>query len=411
MSSLFVHRMVARVLPAMVAGVLIVACSDTTTAPDAPPRALTKDESAVVSKANTFGLGLFARMSADAPRANVFISPFSVSMALGMTLNGAAGDTRTAMQSTLGFAGMSDSAVNASYRGIIDLMRTLDPKVRFDIANSIWTRQGFPVLEAFLETNRRAFDAECAELDFDSPAAVTTINNWVKTKTNGKIPTILDDPIASDIVMYLVNAIYFKGTWTTQFKPDDTRQATFHGMAGAKTLPLMSRGGTMRYREDDRVQVVDLPYGNGRYSMTVLLPKQGVSVDDVAAGLTPAVWNGYTSSLADTEMDLWLPKFTLEYKEILNAALAALGMGVAFGDQADFSRMSESARLAISRVIHKTFIDVNEEGTEAAAVTAVEMRNTSVGDRVSMRVDRPFVLAIREHHTGAVLFIGKITDL
>lgn len=411
MSFPFVHRMVARVLPAMAAGMLVVACSDTTTAPDAPPRALTKDESAVVTKANTFGLGLFARMSADAPRANVIISPFSVSMALGMTLNGAAGETRTAMQSTLGFAGMSDSAVNASYRGIIDLMRTLDAKVRFDIANSIWTRQGFPVLEAFLETNRRAFDAECAELDFDSPSAVAAINNWVKTKTNGKIPTILDDPIASDIVMYLVNAIYFKGTWTTQFKPEDTRQATFNGMAGTKTIPLMSRGGTMRYREDDRVQVVDLPYGNGRYSMTVLLPKQGVSVDEVAAGLTPAVWNGYTSSLADTEMDLWLPKFTLEYKEILNAALKALGMGVAFGDQADFSRMSEAARLAISRVIHKTFIDVNEEGTEAAAVTAVEMRNTSVGDRVAMRVDRPFVLAIREHHTGAVLFIGKITDL
>lgn len=409
--SLFVHPDALRVLPVMLAAVLIAACSDATTAPDTPPRALTKDERAVVSHANTFGLGLFARMSADAPRANVFISPFSVSMALGMTLNGAAGDTRTAMQSTLGFAGMSDSAVNASYRGIIDLMRTLDAKVRFDIANSIWTRQGFPVLEAFLETNRRAFDAECAELDFDSPAAVTTINSWVKAKTNGKIPTILDDAIASDIVMYLVNAIYFKGTWTTQFKAEETRQATFHGMAGAKTIPLMSRGGTMRYREDDRVQVLDLPYGNGRYSMTVVLPKQGVSVDEVSAALTPAVWTGYTSSLADTEMDLWLPKFTLEYKEILNAALKAMGMGVAFGDQADFSRMSAAARLAISRVIHKTFIDVNEEGTEAAAVTAVEMRNTSVGDRVSMRVDRPFVFAIREHHTSAVLFIGKITDL
>ncbi len=392
-------------------GILLTACSDTVTAPDTPPRALTKTETEVVGRANTFGLGLFARMSADAPSTNVFISPFSVSMALGMTLNGAGGDTRTAMQGTLGFEGMSDSAINTSYRGIIDLLRTLDPKVRFDIANSIWTRQGFPVLPAFLATNRSYFDAECAELDFSQPSAVSAINAWVKTKTNGKIPTILDDPIADDIVMYLVNAIYFKGTWTTQFKPDATKPTAFDGSAGTRTIDMMRRTGTMRYHEDSRMQVVDLPYGNGRYSMTVVLPAPGVSVDDISSSLTPATWSAWTGGLADTEVDLGLPKFRLEYKEILNSALQSMGMGIAFSGSADFSRMSEAFRLAISRVIHKTFIDVNEEGTEAAAVTAVEMRNTSVGDQKRMIVNRPFILAIREHHTGSVIFIGKICDI
>lgn len=393
---------------------LLSSCSKQDNGPVAPPpaRDLTKTESEILTANNTFGLKLFRTVNASEGSSDVFLSPFSVAMALGMTLNGANGETKDAMQRTLEFHGLTDAEINQSYRSLMELLAGLDPKVTVQIANSIWSRMGFPVEAEFTATNKTYFNAETATLDFDSPDAVKTINDWVSSATHGKIPTILDEQIARDVVMYLINAIYFKGTWTTEFNPKSTHPDQFTTPSGAKQVSMMARKGTMQYFSDSRMEAVDLPYGNGRYSLTVLLPQDGHSVEELVTATDDAAWKGWMERFSPKVITLGLPKFTLEYKTQLKDALSAMGMSIAFeAGSADFTRINRDGGLFISRVIHKTFVDVNEEGTEAAAVTSVEVGRTSVDPtEVRMWVNRPFILAIREHHTGSILFIGKVVD-
>jgi len=389
------------------------------------PRELTASETHLVATSNDFAVRLFREIARqENPGSNLFVSPLSVGMALGMTYNGAAGTTAQAMQGTLGFAGMSLEEINRSYRGVIDLLRGLDPRVDFTLANSIWYRQGFSFEQPFLDTSRVYFDAVVRGLDFASPDAAPTINGWVNDQTHGKITSIVPDPIPSDIVMYLINAVYFKGDWVVQFDKSRTAPAPFTlADQSTTTVPMMSFRAPAEVRAGGELfpglggsgtLLLDLRYGGGAYSMTIVMPRDPAAMDSLVAGLTLQQWDAWVASLDSTKAFVSLPKFKLEYKLKLNSVLAAMGMGVAFTpcpavpDCADFTRMRSVRDLFISEVMHKTYVNVNEEGTEAAAATSVGMAPASAPP--SLVIERPFLFAIRERLSGAILFMGRIMN-
>ena len=377
-----------------------------------PPRPLTSAEKAIVTADNTFGFKLLTAVNKDETGKSVFISPVSVSMALGMTLNGANGSTKVAMIQTLEFAGLTQSDINASYKSLIALFSGLDPKVKFQIANSIWYRPDLIIEQQFKDVNTQHFNAQINSLNFSDPSAAKTINGWVDQNTNGKIKEIVPDPIPSYIVMYLINAVYFKGTWTYQFDPKYTLNDFFTVPDGSrKPCMMMSQKGKYKYLTNEEVQAIDLPYGDAGFSMTILLPKSGTNIDDFTNKLTQQQWATWTAGLQVKEGDIYLPKFKLEYDKKLNDVLKAMGMTVAFSpDQADFTNIDKRGGLFISEVKHKTFVQVDEEGTEAAAVTSVGIGRTSIGDTFIMRIDHPFIVIIRENNSGTILFIGKIVE-
>jgi serpin B len=374
------------------------------------PRPLSASELRIIDGANAFAFNLLRESTRRLPAdSNAFLSPLSASMALGMALNGANGETYEAMQATLQLTGLTGAEINQGYRDLIALLGKLDPQTEMKIANSMWGHEAFSIEPAFIDAGNTFFDAEVQTLDFGSPAAVSTINQWVSGKTNSRIPKLLDE-ISRDEILFLINAIYFKGSWREAFDPKDTQTGSFQAADGrARTTALMTQTDTMRYDETPEYQAVDLLYGNGAFAMTVLLPKAGRSPTDVLAALNPESWRDLVGRFRDENVHLTLPRFKLEYSRRLNRDLTALGMGIAFDDMlADFYRIADirPARLYLTRVDQKTFVDVNEEGTEAAAATAVGIGVVSTPQVVEMRVDRPFVFAIHERLSGTVLFLG-----
>lgn len=398
---------------------VVAACNDPNAPADSPrpritalPRTLSSGEQAVIGASNAFGFGLLRELDRTRADSNIFMSPLSASMALGMTMNGAAGQTFDEMRASLAFGTRPAAEINASYRSLIDMLRGLDATVDFRIANSIWYRNGFPFEQTFLDESRQYFDAKVAGLDFASPNAVPTINDWVKKSTNNKIEKIVDGPVDADVVMYLINAIYFNGSWTTRFDKAQTRTEQFNAVGGTTApIAMMRRTGSLRVADTPDGQVIDLPYGGDAYAMTILLPKQGKAIRDVVSSLTAESWQTAVAGVAPREVELQMPKFTLRWEALLNDPLQALGMRQAFEPTAaDFTRMSRSAgkNLYISKVKQRSFVDVHEEGTEAAAVTSVEIRVTCTCGPQVIRIDRPFVFAIRERLSGTILFLGKI---
>lgn len=397
---------------------LLVACDATSQGEEQVPRInpnISPELARLVQSDNAFGIDLFTSLSAGAPAENVFISPLSVSMALGMVRNGASGNTRDEMNQTLNKDDLDESEINASYRTMLDLHAQLDPKVAVNLANSIWYRDNLSVLPQFLDTNVATFDAEIAALDFNNPDAITTINNWVDDKTSGKIDKIID-AISPEDVMYLINAIYFKGAWTYQFDEAETLEAPFYGKnRTAQQVPLMHLYNLVPFAFNDDVSVIDLPYGDSLYSMTLVLPQEAGTLDDIIAAMDNNTWDDWTRDMTLTALDIFVPRFKITYEQPLNEMLKAMGMEDAFNESsANFSGINPDLPLYISKVMHKALIEVNEEGTEAAAVTSVSVGVTSVGEDpvpTVFRADRPFLFVIREHHTGAMLFIGKVLNL
>jgi serpin B len=389
---------------------LMAGCSSMTEPERIATRPLTKGETGIVDASSEFGYNLFRQVNQSDGEKNVFISPLSVSMALGMTMNGASGATLDSMRQTLAVAGLTENEINSAYRSLMYLLRGIDPGVKFQIANSIWAREGFEVERPFADTNNYYFDAEIRNLNFSDATAGPTINNWVKTNTNGKIPKIVPEPVPTDVVMYLINAIYFKGSWRQKFDPKQTQVQPFTLIDGSKKqVELMHARGTYGLYQNNEVQLIDLPYGDSLFSMTVLLPKPEIDINTFVAGLTDSKVHSWIEGMHGvSETELLLPKFKLEYEKTLNEMLKAMGMSIAFSNAADFSRINSGGGLEISEVMHKTFVEVNEEGTEAAAATSVGIIRTSLPTPI--RVDRPFVFLIRERTSGAVLFIGKILD-
>jgi serpin B len=399
---------------------LFQACSDKSAEPPVtqpiPDRSLSQAEIELAGCSNAFGFKLFKKVVAAESEPNVFISPLSVSLALGMTLNGARGATYDSMQAALELAGMSIEKINKNYRGLIDFLSTLDPEVRFCIANSIWARLGFPVRQEFYQVNKTYFDAETRELDFSDPKSVDVINGWVDEKTNGKIDKIVEE-IPDEIVMYLINAIYFNGVWTEIFDTLDTEKEAFLPLEGSPIqCDMMKKAETeVPYFGSEQLQAVELTYGNGDYSMILLLPPTGTSPDDLIGSLTDESWRDIVSSLTSTMIGVWIPRFKVEYETTLNEVLMALGMSIAFDDmRADLSGISNDTsfgNLYISQVKHKTYVEVDELGTEAAAVTVVEVGFTGfILPSNTFVADHPFAFVIMERKSGTILFMGKIEE-
>lgn len=389
-----------------------LACSD----PSGPAiitalsRQLTAAEQKLVTGSNAFAFDLLRQINTEQRASNVFVSPLSASMALGMTANGAAGTTYDAMRNTLRLGDASRQEVNEGYKSLIDLLRGLDKSTDFRIANSIWYETSFPFNDVFLADSKSFFDAEVKGLDFRNPSSLAVINSWVNQSTAGKIPAILDtiDPAE---VMFLINAIYFKGSWQKQFDKSQTADAPFVALdKTSSTVPLMYQSATLRIARAAGYAAVDLLYGNSAFAMTVVLPNPNVDINTLAESLTEESWKSLEESFSEQKSDLYLPRFQLTWKRELNPDLTALGMGVAFREGADFTPMSPRGReLVITKVIQKTFVDVNEEGTEAAAATSVGIGVTSAPPVI--RVDRPFLFVIRERFSGTILFMGKIVKL
>jgi serine protease inhibitor len=373
------------------------------------PRSLTTAEAQVSSAANGFSFALFREVSKAEPHRNVFISPLSASFSLGMTLNGARGGTFDAMRTALQHGSASQGDINAGYRGLLDLLGELDPAVALTIANSIWYRNNFAVSTAFKSTAEQYFDATVQGLSFaDVTGSLATVNGWVNDKTAGKIQTILDD-IRDEDVMFLINAIHFKGSWRSRFDASKTASAPFMSSTGAtQQARMMFLDDSVSVGSANGATVLDLPYGNRAFSMTVVLPPTGTSLDAFAGTLTAGQWNGLVASLHVAKVPVRMPKLSFEYERTLNNDLTALGMGLAFTDLADFTGLqaTPTGGLLLTFVKQKAFVDINEEGTEAAAVTVTGVGLTSAP--MPVNVDRPYLFVIRERLTGTILFMGKV---
>jgi serpin B len=409
--SSYIRRISLAVLAALAACGGAGPTSPTAVAPalTALPRDLTSAERSVLSASNAFSFALWKRVNSAQKDSNVFVSPLSASFSLGMAMNGAANQTFEDMRTGLQFGGTSMADIDAGYKSLIALLTSLDPSVTMEIANSIWYRNTFPFNQSFLDDGANYFGATIKPLDFASAdASLAAINGWVNTQTKGRIPSIVDK-IEPENVMFLINAIYFKGSWRERFDPALTQDGTFHATAGDQTARLMHRHGKMLYAEAATYQAVDLPYGDSAFTMTVVLPKSGTTVESLAASLDAATWQVLASGFHTADIDLYLPKVKMSWARGLIPDLKGLGMLAPFADGADFTRMSTRGReLYISSVRQKTFVDINEEGTEAAAVTSTGVSVTSLPVTTLMRVDRPFVFVIRERLSGTVLFLGKV---
>jgi len=374
---------------------------------------LTSFEQQKVTADNAFTLSLFKNLdSANTTGGNLFVSPLSVSFALGMTSNGAGGSTLEAFKKTLNFAGLTQEQINNYYNNLITNLPQLDPNTTLSIANSIWYRQDFAVQHQFLQTDSSFFHAQVQALDFNSPSAINTINNWVSAKTKGKIPTIVND-IPSDMVMYLINAMYFKSSWNEKFDPAQTRPGNFY-LADHSTVQANFMTGMvdMNSYYDDHVVICELPYANSKYSMVIVMPAgTDGSVNNLAAGLDSAQWQTWMSKLRADKNTINLPKFKFTYQAELKSALTCLGLGVAFSDTANFLGINPdpSFHLKISKVTHKTFVETDESGTTAAAVTSVGITATTAPAPLPP-INHPFIFAIREMSSGLILFIGTVNN-
>jgi serine protease inhibitor len=387
---------------------------ETSVVPERKQVNLTEKQKQVITSSNVFGFEFFKKVNElSGSDANLMVSPLSVSMALGMTRNGAANGTLEAMTNTLGFSGMSDSEINESYKYIIQTFTSLDPKVNLQIANSIWYLNTFNVEQPFVLANQQYFDASVSPLDFSKPSAVQTINNWVNEKTNKLIPEIIDQ-IPSEAVMYLINAIYFKGQWRYQFDKGKTQQEPFYLKDGTEIqAQAMIQHETLSYYKSSGFEVIELPYNQGNFNMAIILPDAGKSVNDIIPMLSIDSWNSWSNLFENRDIQLQIPKFKYAYEEKqMMPILSDMGMGVAFSENADFTRINSGGGLSISRVLHKTYIATDEEGSEAAAVTAVEVGVTSVGpdQPYYFTVNRPFIYFIQEKSTGTILFIGTVMN-
>lgn len=410
--SALLHRLIVPVVLATT-----VACTSDPASPipepiSELPRSLTSNEQVVSQGSNAFAFALFKRINESFADSNVFISPLSASMALGMTANGAAGETQSEMLAALGLSSVSPDEANKAYRSLIELLRGLDKSVDFRIANSIWYRNELqPFIEqSFVDAARDFFDAEVSNLDFASPSATSTINDWVRTSTNGKIDKMVDQ-IPDDIVMYLMNAIYFKGDWRARFDKQLTKPGQFRTNKNEIiTAQLMNRkGGFVANRLSVGTLAVEMGYGSNAFVMTAILPPEGADINTFVESFSPELLDALTAEMDSSDMILTFPKFRLTWEDSLNDELKALGMRQAFiPDGADFTGMSKQLgrNIYISGVSQKTFVDVSEEGTEAAAATSVGAGTTSLPP--SANFSRPFIFLIREKLSGTILFVGKI---
>lgn len=368
----------------------------------------------LVEKTNDFGFNLYKNLARE--NENIMISPVSVSLAMAMVYNGANGATREDMARALNVQGLELDRLNKNNLALLYYLTSADPELTVNIANSIWMLEDFKFLEAFVATVKNDYQAEAKKLDFADPKSADVINKWVNDKTRGTIDQIVTPPIDSQTIMFLINAVYFKGSWTSPFETELTSEQAFNLVDGQTvTVPTMYQSGSFDYLKSSGFQALRLPYGEDeQMAMVLFLPDQNTSLSEFQNQLNQDNWSNWQAHFEAKAGTLMLPKFTMEYEKSLNQVLAELGMGIAFEPgKADFSGLAAAAAddIYISNVKHKTFIEVDETGTEAAAVTSVEVGTTSMpAYDFELNFDRPFFYAIEDSETGAIVFMGSVLD-
>jgi serine protease inhibitor len=379
---------------------------------------LPPDGTSVILASNEFAFDFFrATLQNDSDQNNKLISPLSIYLALSMVYNGADHATKESMEAALRLKGIDIKSLNDLCNTLITSLPDEDNRVQLSIANSIWYRQNnYQPFPAFLNTVQNDYIASIRPLNFDDPNAVTTINKWVSDKTNQKIPSVLQS-ISPDDLMFLINAIYFNGSWKYAFKPSNTTNDVFYLSDGTtKTTPFMKQKISTKIFADNSFEMIELPYGGGNsFSMYLLQPvNQQQSLESFALSLNENILKDAINKMDSLSMDVQIPKWEYAYEiQNMKPELSKLGMGIAFSDLADFSKIYDPAQVNvhISKAIHKAYIKVNEEGTEAAAVTVIGTGyTTSIPSLPVFKLDHPFLYTIVEKQTGAVLFLGIVND-
>jgi len=397
-------------------GAALSSCSkDPGQEPDLTPKTieLTAKGAEVIAFGNEFGIELFTKVAGVEDK-NFMLSPLSASAALTMLLNGCAGDTYDQLKGTLKYPeGMTISEINEVYKSLVTQLLVVDPKVKLALANAIFYRQGFNVKNPFLATMENDFDAEIAGLDFSQPSALTTINKWASDNTNGKIPKVLNE-ISAEAVMFIMNALYFKGDWSYQFDKDLTSDREFYtGGSGSVDISTMKGDVGSRVAYGTGYRAIEMPYGQTNFTMVVIVPEG--TLTEFNASFDAQKWNTITSTIDNQEkfgeLTVYMPKFKFSYEKYLNDQLQSMGMLDAFSPGlADLSGITD-ASIFVSFVKQNTFVEVDEEGTEAAAVTTIGIELTSLPPQPQeFKIDRPFVFAIRERTTNTLLFIGQVVN-
>ncbi len=361
---------------------------------------------------NRFAFGIFEQIATKGE--NVFFSPYSISSALAMTYTGAKGDTQKEMQQVFGFS--KDKKAQAKHYHLLNKhLDTLnEERVQLNVANSLWCQQNFDFLAEFLNINKNYYQAGLERVDFrnNHPEARKKINEWVERETNHKISDLItEDMLDPSVRMVLANAIYFKGMWEYPFDKSKNRSEVFYVSEKRKThIPFMRRSVSVEYYEDELAQVIELPYAGKDLSMMILLPQEVFGIGQLESKLDAELYEEYQESMFTKKVEVWLPKFKAATQYNLNDPLINLGMKSAFSKGADFSGMTGRKELFISDVAHKAFVEVNEEGTEAAAATGAVMSKTSLVKKVEFRADHPFIYLIKDNRTNAILFMGRLNE-
>ncbi|MCP9748562.1 serpin family protein [Lacihabitans sp. CS3-21] len=363
------------------------------------------------AKTSNFAFDFWKNLQADeSVDKNYFISPLSLHIALGMLLNGADTDTKKEIQKVLGLENQSMEEINKTYLELIENLPKVDPKVVNTIANSIWQDKNFTSEQTFIDNLTSSFKARLYNEDFGNPATVDKINKWASDNTNTKIKKILEQ-IEPSQVMFLINALYFKGDWTKEFKTENTQKAEFVGTNTTKMVDMMNQTTEFKYADLKDYQLVELPYGSEKYTMNIVLPKN-TSIENVVKNLNAATWQSAQNSLTKRKVVVGLPKFKIEYSKKLNGILQQMGMVKAFSDQADLSKIAKPAgKLKVGFVKQDTFVAVDEKGTEAAAVTTIGIEVTSLPVYPEIICNKPFAFLITEKTSNTIMFIGKVSNL
>ena len=378
---------------------------------DPVPINLTTDQIALIKSENSFAFDIFKKIIENSEVSeNIIISPLSISVALSMTLNGADGSTRDAILQTLRVTGISPEIINNSYKKLSEALLNIDKRVLISIANSVWTEKNFVVKKPFIDILTGFYNAESKSFDVYDPMAPKQINNWIENKTNGLIKDMIEG-LDQSTVMLLINAIYFKGKWNSQFDKDNTVQESFTKPDGlTSTVPMMKQTSGFKIFTGEGFVLAEFPYGQGNFVMDVILPNENSGINNVVSLLNDNNFNEWITRMGTRETDLAFPRFKYGYKKLLKETLTDMRMGIAFSDGADFSNISD-IDLLISEVIHQAFIETNEEGTEAAAATVVNFVTTSMPPPpLILNFDHSFLYIIRETTTNTILFMGKVAD-
>lgn len=372
---------------------------------------LTPNQVSLISSENSFALDIFKNVIANSDESdNIIISPLSISEALSMTLNGANGATRDSMLAALRMNGLTPEIINSSYKNLSASLLNVDKRVLISVANSVWTEKNFVVKKPFTDILTQSYDAESKSFDIKDPQAPGMVNNWIESKTNGLIKNMLDglDP---NTVMLLINAIYFKGKWNSQFDKENTVKESFYKPGGVTSqVPMMKQTSDYKIFNGEGFTIAELPYGQGNFVMDVILPTGNNRIKDIIPLINDNSLNGWLDHLGERKTELTFPKFKYGYKKELASILSDMGMGIAFSSAANFSNIADIA-LQISFVLHQAFIETNEEGTEAAAATIVGIVTTAepIGPFV-LKIDHSFLYIIRETTTNSILFMGRVAD-